>query len=257
VHSSAARIGQKFLTNYWNDGMVSILEIGSKDVNGSLRAAAPPSAIYTGVDIEPGPGVDILVAAGSAIPFPDESFDLVLASSVFEHDIFWWKTLEEMFRVCKSSGFVYVSAPSNGPVHRHPLDLFRFYPDASLSMVEIGRKSSAPSAVLVESFVAEQDPVGIWNDFVCVLSKEPLASDSPQLIHLTEKCTNVWEKNRFLESTHTEIPEDGRQSEALRLSQNLNSQLERALSDVYSSVSWRVTWPLRRLRKSFRDIFSR
>lgn len=248
MHSSAFRIGKKFLAYYWDKGMTDILEIGSMDVNGSLRAGAPPEANYVGVNIEPGPGVDIVVDKGQKLPFKDGSFDLVLASSVFEHDPFWWRTLEEMFRVCKSNGYIYVSAPSNGKLHRHPLDLFRFYPDAGISMVEIGKGSHAPSARLIESFVAEQDQGEIWNDFVCVLAKGPAVGGGPSsLIYPTEKSLNVWQDNSFLHSTFSEVPEDGRKSEALIESQARNKHLSEELTKIYNSFSWRLTSPLRSL----------
>lgn len=232
--------------------MSDILEIGSRDVNGTLRFYAPENASYTGIDIESGPGVDIVVSTGHSLPFDDNTFDLVLASSVFEHDLSWWKSLEEMFRVCKGNGYVYISAPSNGPFHRHPLDLFRFYPDAGISMVKIGKDSFAPSARLVESFVAEQDPGGIWNDFVCVLAKSDQSFAPTGLIYPTERSMNVWVDDSFLVSTQVEISEDGRQSERLRQSEALGEHLSQELNKVYDSVSWKITSPLRRLWRGWR-----
>jgi SAM-dependent methyltransferase len=60
----------------------NILEIGSRDVNGSVRKLFP-NIRYTGIDTTPGPGVDI-VADGGRFRWLD-CFDLVLCLEVLEH----------------------------------------------------------------------------------------------------------------------------------------------------------------------------
>jgi len=150
--------------------MERILEIGSHDVNGSLTVHNPEGVEWVGVDINPGPGVDLVIEPHARLPFPDGYFDLVMASSVFEHDTAFWKTLEEMARVVSDEGFIYINAPSNGVVHRYPLDVFRFYPDAGLAFLTIVKEGHKPSAHLVESLVIDRDqPGGDWNDFVAVI----------------------------------------------------------------------------------------
>lgn len=171
MHASAMRIAGKFLSAYHTRSAAKILEVGSMDVNGSLRRLQPVGSTWTGVDIEDGPGVDVVVPIHSPLPFPDNCFDLVLASSVFEHDTAFWVTLEEMARVVKPTGFIYISAPSNGMVHRYPLDVFRFYPDASIAFLEIVRKRKG-DACLAESFVASQD-LGSFGMILFALLEDP------------------------------------------------------------------------------------
>jgi SAM-dependent methyltransferase len=211
------RIGKKFLDNYFSPDMSSVLEIGSFDVNGSLKSVKPQAAEWVGVDIEDGPGVDIVVPPGAKLPFPDAHFDLVVATSVFEHDPAFWNTLAEMARVVKKSGFLYICAPSNGLVHRYPLDCFRFYPDASQSFLEIVKQVS-PEAVLSESFVGEQDHEQLWNDYVAVIGLNPLSVIGIEKIHLSEACSNIWDGEVFIESSFVEPPEDRRKTELLSLS---------------------------------------
>jgi SAM-dependent methyltransferase len=208
MHSSALRIGGKFVENYFKPGMEKILEVGSYDVNGSLRQHKPEEAIWVGADIEAGPGVDVIVEPGKPLPFSDAEFDMVVASSVFEHDSAFWKTMREMSRVTKPGGFIYVSAPSNGAVHRYPLDCFRFYPDASWSLLEI-LKEIHPNARLVESFIGDQDHENLWNDFVAVFSTVGEV-DSSRLISSSEPHTNAWLNNQFVEASHEMWPEDRR-----------------------------------------------
>ena len=59
-----------------DDKNLSILEIGSYDVNGTIRNLFA-SENYVGVDLVEGPGVDV-VAGGQSVDFDDSSFDLVL-----------------------------------------------------------------------------------------------------------------------------------------------------------------------------------
>ena len=234
MHKSAMHFGKRFIENYFVPGMESVLEIGSYNVNGSLRSLKPIGSEWTGIDIEDGPGVDIVVASGSRLPFPDNHFDLVVASSVFEHDIAFWKTLSEMARVVKETGFIYISAPSNGLVHRYPLDCFRFYPDASQSFLEIIR-DSVPGAVLAESFVAEQDDGQIWNDFVSIFAMNKSSLVLLSRIYKSEKCTNVWDGDLFLEDTLVEHPQDRRNAERI-LSQLVEARKHREASEKQSSI---------------------
>ena len=52
--------------------------------------------------------------ANSMTCFQDGSFDLVLCSSVLEHDKYFWKTLGEMKRVTKSGGLLMIGVPGYG-----------------------------------------------------------------------------------------------------------------------------------------------
>ena len=202
------RIGGKFFEKYSFAGMTRVLEIGSLDVNGSLRNHKPKDIEWIGVDLEPGAGVDVVVKPHATLPFPDNHFDLVVASSVFEHDTAFWRTMAEMVRVANEKAFIYVSAPSNGPVHRYPLDVFRFYPDAGLSLVDIAHEAGKPEAFLSESFIANQDHERVWNDFVAVIGAGSKCLSPTGKIFDSEACVNIWSDGLFLESSISTIPED-------------------------------------------------
>jgi SAM-dependent methyltransferase len=121
---------------------------------------------YVGLDFEAGDGVDIVITGRDDWNVPDDYFDLVMASSVLEHDPEFWKTFVAMCRKTKSGGHLYISAPSNGTVHRYPKDYWRFYPDAGLALCETARAEGL-HVTLVESFVAERESDG-WNDFCAI-----------------------------------------------------------------------------------------
>lgn len=148
-----------------------ILEIGAQNVNGSLRDHAPRNAEYVGLDFEAGEGVDIVVTGLLDWNVPDASFDMVMASSVFEHDKAFWRTFLAMCAKTKPGGHIYISAPSNGTVHRYPQDYWRFYPDSGLALEEWARDEGFEVS-LVESFIAERE-AEVWNDFCAVFRRGP------------------------------------------------------------------------------------
>ena len=77
------------------------------NVNGSLRDFKLDTQDWIGVDLEEGNGVDKVLESPYEFPFSNDSFDIVLASSVFEHVDFFWALFEEMYRVCSVNGFIY------------------------------------------------------------------------------------------------------------------------------------------------------
>src|SRR5665213_3670849 len=140
MHDTALKIGQKFFEAY-ADGNSSILELGSCNVNGSLRDVAPQGAMYIGLDTSAGPSVDVVIEPHKALPISSNSVDIVVSSSMFEHDLFFWETFLEMVRVAKPGGIVYINAPSNGGYHCYPVDNWRFYPDCGKALEAWAQKS--------------------------------------------------------------------------------------------------------------------
>jgi SAM-dependent methyltransferase len=190
MHDTAFQIGSLAMNIYADLRTDAILEVGSQSVNGSLRDNALPTTRYTGVDIEEGEGVDIVVEPNKPLPVEDDSFDLVIASSVFEHDPFFWSTFLEMCRATKQGGYIYINAPSNGLVHRYPQDNWRFYPDAGRALAQWA-VSQGMAITLVESFIAKREK-DIWNDFVAVFRKGRITKTLPKVfLHEHVSCTDV------------------------------------------------------------------
>ncbi len=91
---------------------LKILEIGSYDVNGSIRKYFPDS-VYTGVDLCAGPGVD-LVGFGHEVGLPDENLDIAISCECFEHDPNWVRTLNNMYRMTKPGGVIAFTCATTG-----------------------------------------------------------------------------------------------------------------------------------------------
>lgn len=60
----------------------SVIEIGSRDVNGSIRGLFN-GALYVGLDIAPGPGVDVVADGREWLP--RRCVDTVVCAEVLEH----------------------------------------------------------------------------------------------------------------------------------------------------------------------------
>ena len=111
-----------------------VLEVGSLDVNGSVRDifASGTYGDYLGLDMRDGKNVDIVLNAHD-IPtrWTTPTFDLVICFDTLEHDDKFWVTVENMRNIVKEGGWLFVSAPSGAcPEHDHPHDYWRFMPQS-------------------------------------------------------------------------------------------------------------------------------
>jgi SAM-dependent methyltransferase len=164
-----------------------VVEIGSQNVNGSLRSIFPEQFRYTGVDFAVGNGVDLVLEDPYSLPIESESIDIVLSSSCFEHSEMFWLVFLEILRVLKPGGLFYLNAPSNGDFHRYPVDCWRFYPDSGRALVSWARRNGLRPAML-ESYVSAQRVGEAWSDFVAVFIKdESMAPNFPRRIVETKE----------------------------------------------------------------------
>ena len=170
-----------YVDSFSDSNKLKIVEIGSQDVNGSLREVAPANCEYTGVDFAEGKGVDVVLSDPYSLPFESDSADIVLSSSCFEHSEMFWIVYLEILRILKPKGLFYLNIPSIGPFHRYPVDCWRFYPDSGRALVSWAKRN-AINAALMESYVCAQKSE-VWNDFVAVFLKdEKFAADFPKRI---------------------------------------------------------------------------
>ena len=86
---------------------------------------ADAAAEYVGVDVVPGPQVD-LIGGIEAIPVPDASFDLVLCTQVLEHVDDPARAVAELRRVTAPGGRVLLSTHGVQMYHPSPGDYWRW-----------------------------------------------------------------------------------------------------------------------------------
>jgi SAM-dependent methyltransferase len=212
MHTSAMSNCQSFFETYAksfnSNENVRVIEIGSQNINGSLRDLSPPGFEYIGVDFVAGKGVDVILDDPYKLPFDSGSADIALSSSCFEHSEMFWIVFLEILRVLKPKGLFYLNVPSNGTFHRYPVDCWRFYPDSGRALVAWAKRNGI-NAALLESYTSFQVE-DVWNDFVAVfVQDEKFVPEFPKRISDSkEDIYNglVYESEELIKPSR--IPED-------------------------------------------------
>jgi SAM-dependent methyltransferase len=192
MHHSAMEYGRLFFSQYTKENSnLKIVDIGSQDVNGSLRSVTLKGNDFIGVDFVEGKGVDVIINDPYNLPFSNDSVDVVVCSSCFEHSEFFWLLFNDIIRILKPGGLFYLNVPSNGNFHRYPVDCWRFYPDSGVALQNWAIKNGF-DVILLESFIGGQDKA-IWNDFIAVFLKDS-TKQNQHPNRITDKSFNFYNK---------------------------------------------------------------
>ncbi len=90
------------------DSAENIVEIGSSDLNGSVRDYFSKDSLYFGVDLHPGKGVDSIIP-GELLQLPDAWADIMISTECFEHAKNWKQILLNMIRITKHGGLIFLT----------------------------------------------------------------------------------------------------------------------------------------------------
>lgn len=109
---------------------------------------------YTGLDVAPGPRVDIVVGPDDPWPLETASVDAVLLTQVLEHVADRGYLIKELARVLRPGGTLLLTIPFIFPVHGLPHDYARFTTggirrlfEADFEIVELTGLGHAGSAI--------------------------------------------------------------------------------------------------------------
>lgn len=162
---------EKYLSSKEHDDL-TIIDIGSQDVNGSYRSLlASPLWRYIGVDSSAGSNVDMVLKDPYWFrEISSNSVDVLVSGQAFEHIEFFWISMLEIARVLRPGAVCCLIVPSAGPQHRFPVDCWRFYPDGLHALARY-------AGLHVEEVLLDEHPRQYpdisqqWNDAVMVCSK--------------------------------------------------------------------------------------
>lgn len=134
---------------YWDDFIADIrsalrpgdrvLDAGSGD--GHWRDHLPRDIRYVGIDLGVGDkNVDYSQLSAKAnleaLPLRNASFDAAISIQVLEHMKRPWLVLDELSRVIKPGGVLFLSCPQGEPQHQVPYDFFRYTAFGLRSLLE-------------------------------------------------------------------------------------------------------------------------
>jgi SAM-dependent methyltransferase len=143
-----------------------VLELGSRRVPGRdstiMRRFSHPSSEYVGCDFQAGDDVDVVADAHIlSETFQADSFDMILTIATYEHLARPWIATNEIAKVLRPGGWLYIRTHQTFPLHAHPHDYFRFSAEAlSLLCEDAGLKIVETAYEYPVSLVSFLDPKG-------------------------------------------------------------------------------------------------
>jgi|LakMenE18May11ns_1017448.scaffolds.fasta_scaffold9885937_2 SAM-dependent methyltransferase len=198
MHRSSLLKMKAFRDNYlappspFREDPLRVLDVGAMAyaAHDSHRPLFPPPEFeYIGLDIFPGPNVDLVVADPHCWEeIPTASIDVVLSGQMLEHDPQFWISLAEISRILRPGGLCCTIAPSTGPVHRFPVDCWRFYPDSGHALMSWAGLDLVESHRETRNYGKGQ---GIeWHDLM-VIGRKPVRTPLDEEAHLERLRTIV------------------------------------------------------------------
>jgi len=118
-----------YLYENFNKPGIRVLEVGSREVTSSSNAREKFSkASYIGFDYYDGNNVDVVGDAHKLSSYFEEGekFDLIYSSACFEHFAMPWIAAEEMCKLLKVGGTVFVETHFSFISHERPWNFFQF-----------------------------------------------------------------------------------------------------------------------------------
>jgi SAM-dependent methyltransferase len=113
----------------------NVLDFGGSHINGSYKdIITTQNSIYETLDWD---NADYVVKGYDWTNVPKKFFDAIISGQAFEHDLYFWKTLENINKTVKNDGLVIIIVPTKGDFHQYPVDCYRFYPDSALVFAEL------------------------------------------------------------------------------------------------------------------------
>jgi SAM-dependent methyltransferase len=116
-----------------------VLELGTRQsIPGRStmhRDWVPHASEFLGTDVEDGADVDVVADVHRlSAAVGEESFDVILSCSTFEHLKYPTLAAHELMKVLRVGGVLFVQTHQSFPLHAYPYDYFRFSREALASL---------------------------------------------------------------------------------------------------------------------------
>lgn len=154
MHSNCYREFNRFIKKITLENP-TVCDVGSRDVNGTFKKYLPKKWKYTGIDIQAGKNVDIVLSD----PYDwkiGEQFDIVVSGNVTNHVKDIYAFFVEFGKLLKPNGRFFIISPYRHGVSRWPLDCWRIMPDGWKFLIE-----EKAGLVLEECYFSGMDIVAI------------------------------------------------------------------------------------------------
>ncbi len=117
-----------YLSRTFNKKGVRVLEIGSHNVTGANFRKRFDQAEYIGFDFYAGENVDVVGDAHKLSSYfaGQPQFDLIFSSAVFEHLHMPWVAAQEIHKMLKVGGHVFIETHFSFSSHERPWHFFQF-----------------------------------------------------------------------------------------------------------------------------------
>jgi len=140
-----------------------VLEVGSREYGSTASFRGfYAGAEYVGLDMAEGEGVDVVVDLRRTIePLAQGHFALAICCSVLEHVDRPWTFTENLTRLVRPGGLLYMSVPWAWRYHAYPDDYFRFSHRGVIALFgDFEWRAMYYSTTVPGEFVAIEPPAG-------------------------------------------------------------------------------------------------
>lgn len=214
MHPSTYQRCEEFARSYLDDARaLRIADVGSYDVNGTYRDIfTRPSWNYTGFDLEAGPNVDVVLSTAEdwkLEPADIGAFDVVVSGQVLEHVRRPWLWIQQLVKLSKVGGLIWICAPNSWGYHEFPIDCWRIWPDGmralfeDVGIQELGCHAIGPDTVGIGRYIGignrTSEIAEAYLPLIDILYWKATRTPSdifqhlPILRSLAEQCENVTE----------------------------------------------------------------
>lgn len=127
MHAEALNLMTRCLYRIDKPSGANVLDVGSYNVNGAFRELVETcGALYTGLDVRPGPNVDVVAEHPYNYPFGDCTFDAVICGNMLHNVPRPWLLMPELARLLRPGGLLAIVTIWKWGLNAHPVDYWRF-----------------------------------------------------------------------------------------------------------------------------------